>query len=273
MATINTIFKQVFGEALKSRGFVKVKGRQPYLVRVVGNEILHVVAFKNEWCGEPGYKEFGVYGGVGTVYRKIFDFSCGVRDNISWLCNLRDYYTKSNPADFDDYWKELTFFRFQMDNEESLYRKMKHALKETERIMLPVLDQVSDLDACIEFLRVYNSTSLYMSKYNEDYTFGYEDDNEDCNESLLYIQTDNHDNLVQKFNELLAVTAKAIENGKSGYRPYEIEKKAYEEWRVRTVTRRDNIYNTPKLYEKIMEELERRKKANTETLRSYGIDL
>ena len=273
MATINTIFKQVFGEALKSRGFVKVKGRQPYLVRVVGNEILHVVAFKNEWCGEPGYKEFGVYGGVGTVYRKIFDFSCGVRDNISWLCNLRDYYTKSNPADFDDYWKELTFFRFQMDNEESLYRKMKHALKETERIMLPVLDQVSDLDACIEFLRVYNSTSLYMSKYNEDYTFGYEDDNEDCNESLLYIQTDNHDNLVQKFNELLAVTAKAIENGKSGYRPYEIEKKAYEEWRGRTVTRRDNIYNTPKLYEKIMEELERRKKANTETLRSYGIDL
>ncbi len=273
MATINTIFKQVFGEALKSRGFVKVKGRQPYLVRVVGNEILHVVAFKNEWCGEPGYKEFGVYGGVGTVYRKIFDFSCGVRDNISWLCNLRDYYTKSNPADFDDYWKELTFFRFQMDNEESLYRKMKHALKETERIMLPVLDQVSDLDACIEFLRVYNSTSLYMSKYDEDYTFGYEDDNEDCNESLLYIQTDNHDNLVQKFNELLAVTAKAIENGKSGYRPYEIEKKAYEEWRVRTVTRRDNIYNTPKLYEKIMEELERRKKANTETLRSYGIDL
>ena len=273
MATINTIFKQVFGEALKSRGFVKVKGRQPYLVRVVGNEILHVVAFKNEWCGEPGYKEFGVYGGVGTVYRKIFDFSCGVRDNISWLCNLRDYYTKSNPADFDDYWKELTFFRFQMDNEESLYRKMKHALKETERIMLPVLDQVSDLDACIEFLRVYNSTSLYMSKYNEDYTFGYEDDNEDCNESLLYIQTDNHDNLVQKFNELLAVTAKAIENGKSGYRPYEIEKKAYEEWRIRTVTRRDNIYNTPKLYEKIMEELERRKKANTETLRSYGIDL
>ena len=270
MATINTIFKQVFGEALKSRGFVKVKGRQPYLVRVVGNEILHVVAFRNEWCPEPGYKDFSIRGGVATVYRKSIDFSCGVRDNSNWLWGLRDYYVKSNPAGYDDYWKKLTAFHYQIDDEKCLYHKMEHALKETERILLPLLDRVSDLDACIEFLRVYNSTSLYMSKYNEDYTFGYEDDNEDCNESLLYIQTDNHDNLVQKFNELLAVTAKAIENGKSGYRPYEIEKKAYEEWRV---TRRDNIYNTPKLYEKIMEELERRKKANTETLRSYGIDL
>lgn len=269
MATINTIFKKVFGEALKSRGFVKVKGRQSYFVRVVGNEILHVVAFKNEWCGEPGYKQFSIYGGVATVYRKAIDLSCGVRDNVGWLCLLRDYYTKSNPADCDDYWKELTFFRYQIDDEKCLYRKMEHALKETERIMLPVLDRVSDLDACIEFLRVFHSTSLNVPEYDEEYGFGYKDDNE----SLLYIQTDNHDDLVEKYNEMLAVIAKAIENGKPGYRPYEIEKKAYEEWRVRTVTRRDNIYNTPALYEKALAELERRKKVNTETLRSYGIDL
>ncbi len=273
MATINTIFKQVFGEALKSRGFVKVKGRQPYLVRVVGNEILHVVAFKNEWCGEPGYKDFSIRGGVATVYRKSIDFSCGVRDNSNWLCALRKYYIESNPTDFDDYWKELTFFRYQMNNEGGLYRKMEQAWKETEKIMLPILDRVSDLDVCIEFLRVYNSTSLNVREYDENYRFGYEDDNEDHNESLLYIQTDNHDDLVQKYNEMLAETAKAIENGKPGYGPYEVEKKAYEEWRVETTTRRDSIYNTPKLYERIMEELERRKKANTETLRSYGIDL
>ena len=42
-------------------------------------------------------------------------------------------------------------------------------------------------------------------------------------------------------------TAKAIENGKPGYGPYEVEKKAYEEWRVETITRRDSIYNTPAL--------------------------
>ena len=273
MATINTIFKQVFGEALKSRGFVKVKGRQPYLVRVVGNEILHVVAFRNEWCPEPGYKDFSIRGGVATVYRKSIDFSCGVRDNSNWLWGLRNYYVKSNPAGYDDYWKKLTAFHYQIDDEKCLYHKMEHALKETERILLPLLDRVSNLDVCIEFLRVYNSTSLNVQEYDENYRFGYEDDNEDYNESLLYIQTDNHDDLVQKYNEMLAVTAKAIENGKSGYRSYEMEKKAYEEWRVRTVTGRDNIYNTPALYKKVLVELDRRKKANTETVRSYGIDL
>lgn len=273
MATINTIFKQIFGEALKSRGFVKVKGRQPYFVRVVGNEILHVVAFRNEWCPESGSKDFSIRGGVATVYRKSIDFSCGVRDNSNWLCALRKYYIESNPTDFDDYWKELTFFRYQMDDEESLYRKMEQAWKETERSMLSVLDRVSDLDACIDFLRVFNSTLLNVTKYDENYRFGYEDDNEDHNESLLYIQTDNHDDLVQKYNDMLAVIAKAIENGKSGYRSYEIEKKAYEEWRLRTVTRRDNIYNTPALYKKVLVELDRRKEENTETLRSYGVDL
>ena len=89
----------------------------------------------------------------------------------------------------------------------------------------------------------------------------------------MYIQTDNHDDLVLKYNEMLDVTAKAIENGKPGYGPYEVEKKAYEEWRVETITRRDSIYNTPALCKKVLAELERRKKVNMETLRSYGVDL
>ena len=39
--TLNTAFKQVFGEGLKEYGFVKVKDRQPYLARVMpGNEIV-----------------------------------------------------------------------------------------------------------------------------------------------------------------------------------------------------------------------------------------
>lgn len=52
MATLNTVFKKVFGEGLKEYGFVKVKGRQPYLVRVIGGEIIHVITCRNEWCGE-----------------------------------------------------------------------------------------------------------------------------------------------------------------------------------------------------------------------------
>ena len=43
MATLNTVFKKVFLEDLQEEGFGKVKGRQPYLVRVVeGGEIIHI---------------------------------------------------------------------------------------------------------------------------------------------------------------------------------------------------------------------------------------
>ena len=217
--------------------------------------------------------KMAAYNGDQYAKSKSIDFSCGVRDNSNWLWGLRDYYVKSNPAGYDDYWKKLTAFHYQIDDEKCLYHKMEHALKETERILLPLLDRVSDLDVCIEFLRVYNSTSLNVQEYDENYRFGYDDDNEDDNESLLYIQTDNHDDLVLKYNEMLDVTAKAIENGKPGYGPYEVEKKAYEEWRVETITRRDSIYNTPALCKKVLAELERRKKVNMETLRSYGVDL
>ena len=43
--TINSAFKQVIGEALKPYGFKVIKGRQPYIVRVINNEILHIISF------------------------------------------------------------------------------------------------------------------------------------------------------------------------------------------------------------------------------------
>ncbi len=50
MVGLNTVFKQVFSEGLKDQGFQKIKGRQPYLVRVVeGGEIIHVISCRNLW--------------------------------------------------------------------------------------------------------------------------------------------------------------------------------------------------------------------------------
>ena len=68
MAGLNTVFKQVFGEGLKEQGFVKIKGRQPYLVRVIGGEIIHIITGRNEWCGEKGFKEFAILGSVATYH-------------------------------------------------------------------------------------------------------------------------------------------------------------------------------------------------------------
>ena len=68
MATLNTVFKKVFLEELQEEGFVKVKGRQPYLVRVVeGGEIIHILTCKTAFCRDRvygrQYKAFEIFGG------------------------------------------------------------------------------------------------------------------------------------------------------------------------------------------------------------------
>jgi hypothetical protein len=56
--SLNAAFKKVFGDALAPLGFVKLKGRHPYLVRMVGDEILHVITCKEEWILEQHKKTF-----------------------------------------------------------------------------------------------------------------------------------------------------------------------------------------------------------------------
>ena len=41
--SLKSAFIQVYGEALKPLGFKKVKGKQPYFVRVVNGEIIHII--------------------------------------------------------------------------------------------------------------------------------------------------------------------------------------------------------------------------------------
>ena len=85
MTSINTIFKRVYGEALAPYGFVKIKGRQPYFVRMIGDEILQVITYMNEWCSKQFYKAFDIYCGVATVYRQRLNLERSPLENSNWF--------------------------------------------------------------------------------------------------------------------------------------------------------------------------------------------
>ena len=102
MATLNTVFKNTFAEPLKEKGYVKVKGRQPYFARVVGGEIVQVITVRNCWCGDLDCKAFEVLGGMVSVYRKEVDLTITPSNNINWLFNVSKYYLKMNPIDMDN---------------------------------------------------------------------------------------------------------------------------------------------------------------------------
>ena len=86
--TINAAFKQIFGEALELYGFKTVKGRYPYLVRVINNEILHIITFAKVRGSET---KFIVYSGVATIYRNEINFDQSILFNTNWLSDTKKY--------------------------------------------------------------------------------------------------------------------------------------------------------------------------------------
>ena len=85
--SLQTEFVKYYKEKLEPLGFKKVKGRQPYFVRVVNDEILHIFTFMSVSSTEFGYKAFDLMCGIATVYRKEINFSIPPSQNDSAINN------------------------------------------------------------------------------------------------------------------------------------------------------------------------------------------
>ena len=57
--TLNSAYKKIFGEVLEPLGF-KCITRQPYIVRVIDGEILHVIAMRKEPMMIKGETDFSI---------------------------------------------------------------------------------------------------------------------------------------------------------------------------------------------------------------------
>ncbi len=265
MATLNTVFKEVFSEGLKDEGFVKIKGRQPYIVRVVNGEILHIITCRNEWCGEPDYNNFGIYGAVATVYRKTIDLSKSPKENSAMFDHIGEIWSEAEPLD-DVYWRRLNEFLYIKADSTSLYRQMETALEAAKRVILPVYDKLCDLDACMNYYLYPISEEWIEEPLDfEAHEFG---------ESLLQIQTDNHDDFVDKFRKMYAEIVEGLQLGSGSVMKWvspEIAKKELEEWRSSVITARDKVYQNPELHKRILEELQKRKERNLAGLRACGL--
>lgn len=269
MATLNTAFKQIFGEGLKEHGFVKVKGRHPYFARVVGDgEIIHVIAIKNEWCGEKGYKAFSIIGTVITVYRDSFDLSKSPSQNINIFYNLSSFYSDINRLHYDNaYRAKLIKFTYKLE-EKAMKATLWEAFEETQKVMLPVLDQTNTLEACIQFYEVFGKILMIAPTY--DFQSG-KFERGGC-EGFLYIKTNNHDDFIEESKRQCEERIAMLESVNAQFSP-EIIRRDYIEEREERVQTRDAIYNNPVIYERALEELKRRKVRNTELLRGYGLDV
>ena len=103
MATLESVFKKVFSEGLAPHGFIKAKVRYPYFLRLIGNEIIHVITYAPTFSMSPipNAKAFDIRCGVATVYRKVIDLGVSARKNCNWLVSDSRLYVWNNPFDYD----------------------------------------------------------------------------------------------------------------------------------------------------------------------------
>lgn len=93
--SLNAAFIKIFGEGLEPLGFKRlknIKNKQPYYVRVINNEILHIITYRPVKSQKNGYKAIEVLGGAVTLYRKNIDFIYFTNDTARYLMTANDFY-------------------------------------------------------------------------------------------------------------------------------------------------------------------------------------
>ena len=165
--SLNSAFRRVFGKALKKKGFTEVNGEHPYLARMAGTEIFHVIACMDEECMEEGYREFSVLGAAATVYRGTVSLEESPRSNDFWLRDLGAFYEKTHRSYDREYHARLVSFAYRKNDAADLDKKLEQALEETEKIMLPVLDAAVSPETCLEYLWRLDSMEPLVPGYDD----------------------------------------------------------------------------------------------------------
>ncbi len=247
--TLKAAFIKVFGEALEPLGFIKTQSRHPYFVRVVNEDILNIITFDKD-----SRTEFGIYGGIATLYRKQIDLDRDVIDNIKSMNDTAQFYYFSN-----SYKSGETLFKrsysFIPDNSNSLIHSLTEAALHVKQYIIPVINNIMTLRDCVDYFMLYQSPLMKIILDDED-RFG-------DNEGLLYFKIDDHSDMTHEFLEYLDCHKK--------FTNYDVLLNQAEEYRKKQIQKRDEIYNDNKKHQEILSELSFRRKINIDLLKGYGI--
>ncbi len=249
--TLNAAFKQIFGKELEAYGFQLVKGRYPYLIRVIDSEILHVITIRNEFPTHHYDKAFSILGGIATVYRRKLDFDISYSEN-DWFHNtIAHFYSRQLGESFDrNVFSSLFSFNYSSKDYSTLTSAMQKAFEAAKQHMLPVFNEVNTLDKCIEFFKKYK-LSCTTAMYDHNCLPSSIGEN---NEGLLYLLTDN-EKLKERLRKI--ISGEKVVYNFSSERAAEIY----------------SFFTDNSLRRKLLQVATEYKKINLEHLKSHEIDV
>ena len=272
--TLKSAFVEVFGAGLAPLGFVRLKKTKlPFFVRLINNEIIHVITCHSTRSFEYGYHKFEILAGVATVYRKQLNLGDSLIYHLNWLYNTSKFYNMAaQGTDVDGSDEIPAEFSYQEQDESSMYNEMQHALEIVTQITMPVLNGVVDLQSCIEYFYQFHSGLLVLNQIESPSIANIETLS---GESLILIKADYRNDYEERWRSELAGMEQGMIDGKIGYTraDFEIwrtetEKSISEQYQIRM-----QLLNTPHLHALAIQEADRRKAVNTELLRAHGLPL
>lgn len=255
--SLQSAFVKYYKEKLEPFGFQKVKGRQPYFVRVVNDEILHIFTFMGTASTQQGYKAFHLLCGVATVYRKEINFSVTPGHNSDWLVCLGDFY-KRIETEYPVIKFPSMIFYYNDENLDAVLDETYNGAK----IIISELDKVINMDEALKYFFKYDTGDVsFLSLLEDDL----------CDEeSLYYAKKDFDYTKIEKIFE-----DKRLDLKNSG-RSDEEKRERHEgilAWEERVKARRNKFLSNDEDYEQGMKLLREHYNTNIDKLIGYGLNI
>lgn len=268
--SLNAAFVKVFGEALEPLGFKKIKGRYPYFVRLIGNEIIHVITYRKA-AGHPDvdgyvrldYGQYEILGGVATVYRAKMDpGDIGLLNN-SEIYKIHNYFD----VDSDDR-ASIMYFPFKTGDDKQIIGSFQHAFDVTKQNLLAALDEAESLGSCMDFFCKYYPGHMTVFNYRRDRF-----DKGNHSEGLLQIKTDSPDSYFEREIKYRRLEIDRSECWGATKENIDLRRKSLNDFLPTRKNQVLEMYSDTEWCNNALAELERRRKANIEILREWGLDL
>lgn len=153
-------FVKYYKERMASLGFIKVKGRQPYFVRVINDEILHILTLDTGMSAKDGYKVAHLECGVATVYRQEINLSVTPRHNSDWLVDYTRYYREKNfPNQVIEYPRDLKMYYYKEETMDEIIGEMRTGIRD----IVAEFDKIINMENVLSWLMKYDGVNIHQS--------------------------------------------------------------------------------------------------------------
>lgn len=266
MAQFNTVIKNELADQLHDAGFVLLtKTKHPYYVRLINNEFLHVISYRQLCARRIGEKTIEYLGGIVSLYRQSFEYPQFPPHPDDMLMPMLSFYRESHPdIDIHDpIINEIYHLQCCAEAEEDMRTDIHTVITMIKKHMIPFLDQIQTLENCVEYFRVFQPFWIKLDTWEN-----FIDVNRyQISEGLLLILTDDRSDGIERMeNEI----TKEIPFIRSQDDITKLREKT-EKRRIEQNKFRDDILDTPALRRTALEEAQRRKIQNMEWLKQHGL--